>query len=115
MYFTNRNTTKREQTPSGNALWRLLPEEIGVPNFELRYFEVPPGGHTSYGQHPWEHEVFIIAGAGLIKGRTLDGQSVERAVTVGDAVYIAPNEEHQFLNEGTIPLGFICVCPKGYE
>ena len=115
MYFTNAQKTEREQTASGNSIWRLLSEEIGVPNFELRYFEIPPGGHTSYGKHPWEHEVFVITGEGLVKGKTLDGEAIEEEVRPGDAIYIAPDEEHQFINDGEVPLGFICVCPKGYE
>jgi len=115
MHFANKQTTKQETTKSGNAIWRLLPEAIGVPSFELRYFEVPAGGHTSYGKHPWEHEVFVLEGQGTVKGRTLDGEAVAQAVGPGDAVFIAPNEEHQFVNDGDGALGFICVCPKGFE
>ena len=115
MHFANTRTTRKERTASGNAIWRLLPEDIGVPSFEMRYFEVPPGGATSYGKHPWEHEVFVITGGGLVTGKTLDGEPVERQVEAGDAIYIAPNEEHQFQNGGDSPFGFICVCPKGYE
>lgn len=115
MYFTNTAETESEKTPSGNSVWRLLSEKIGVPNFELRYFEIPPGGHTSRGGHPWEHEVYVVAGNGIVRGRTAEGQDIEREVEPGDAIYIAPDEDHQFLNEADIPFGFICVCPAGYE
>ena len=115
VYFTNRQETDRETTPSGNSIWRLLPERIGVPNFELRYFEVPPGGRTSYGKHPWEHEVFVVTGEGRVKGKGLADESISRLVRPGDAVYIAPDEEHQFINAAEEPLGFICVVPKGCE
>ena len=115
MNITNIKKTNEEKTKSGNSIWRLLSEEIGVPNFELRYFEIPVRGQTSYGKHPWEHEVYIIKGRGVVKGKTLNGKSYKKKVQVEDAIYIACNEEHQFLNNGDKPFGFICVCPKGYE
>ena len=115
MYFTNRQETDCETTPSGNSIWRLLPARIGVPNFELRYFEVPPGGRTSYGKHPWEHEVFVLTGEGRVKGKGVADESINRLVRPGEAVYIAPDEEHQFINAGEEPLGFICVVPNGCE
>lgn len=115
MYFTSTSKTPPQRTPSGNALWRLLPEEIGVPTSVLRYFEVAVGGHTSYGKHPWEHEVYVVRGKGLVRGKDLQGREVEQRVQPGDAVYIAPNEEHQFVNQGDMPFGFVCVVPKGCE
>ncbi|MCD6415105.1 MAG: cupin domain-containing protein [Planctomycetes bacterium] len=96
-------------------MWVLLPEQIGVPNFVLRYFQVPPHGASGYGKHPYEHEIFVVTGQGVLKGRTLDGQPVEQAIRPGDAAFIAPNEEHQFRNEGDEPLGMVCVVPKGCE
>ena len=110
MYITNVDKTPFNKTKSGNKIWWLLGKEIGVPNYEMRYFEIPPGNKTSPGSHPWEHEVFVIKGKGMVKG-----SNEEHTLTVGDAVYIAPNEYHQFINNGEEPFGFICVIPKGYE
>ena len=110
MYFTSIKKTKEEKTRSGVSVWWLLSEEIGVPNFELRYFEFGKGMHTSYGSHPWEHEVFVVRGQGVVKGKNL-----EKKVKVGDAIYIVSNEEHQFLNYQDEPLCFVCVIPKGAE
>lgn len=110
MYITSIKDTKEEKTRSGISVWWLLPKEIGVPNFELRYYEMKKGEKTSYGKHPWEHEVFVVKGEGVVRGRNL-----ERRVKAGNAVYIRPNEYHQFLNDGDRPFGFICVIPKGYE
>lgn len=115
MYVTSIDETEPVRTGHGNSLWVLLPEEAGVPNFVLRYFEVPAGGETGYGSHDYEHEVFIVRGEGILKGRDLEGQPVERPLRPGDAVFIAPNEEHQFCNESDEPVGFICVVPKGCE
>ena len=110
MYITNVKKTKEEKTRSGVSVWWLLSEEIGVPNFEMRYFEFKKGMHTSYGKHPWEHEVFVVKGEGVIKGKNF-----EQKIKAGDAIYIAPNEEHQFLNNNDEPFGLICIIPKGAE
>jgi len=115
MYTTSVDETEPVRTGHGNSMRALLTEEIGVPNFELRYFEVPAEGATGYGKHPYEHEVFVVRGEGLLKGRHLNRQPVERSLRPGDAVFIAPNEEHQFCNPSQEPLGFVCVVPKGCE
>lgn len=108
-------TTVREdimcKTKSGNKIYWMLTSEIGAPNFELRYIEVPPGGRTSYGHHPHEHEVFVVRGKGQLKGR-----EPEQGLTPGTAVFIPGDEEHQFINTSTTePLAFICIVPKGAE
>jgi len=115
MYITNKEKTKKEKTPGGNSVWWLLSKENGVPNFELRYFEIPVKGYTRYGKHYWEHEVFVVKGLGIVKGKDLKGKKFERKVKPGDAIFIAENEEHQFLNYGNQAFGFICVVPKGVE
>ncbi len=115
MFFTSIDDTEPVRTGHGNSLWVLLPEEVGVPNFVMRYFEVPAGGATGYGNHPYEHEVFVVHGEGVLKGKHLNGRPVERRLRPGDAVFIAPDEEHQFCNRTEEPVGFICVLPAGCE
>lgn len=110
MYITNINKTPFKKTSHRNKIWWLLGKEIGVPNYEMRYFEMPPGNKTTPGSHPWEHEVFVVKGKGIVKGN-----NEEYTLRIGDAIYIAPNEHHQFINNGETTFGFICVIPKGYE
>jgi len=110
MYVTNIKNTKELKTPSGKSIWWLLPKEIGTPNFEMRYFEVRKGIESKEEKHPFEHEVFVVKGEGIIKS-----EGTETKVKPGDAVFIAPNEPHQFLNLKESPLGFICVIPNGCE
>jgi quercetin dioxygenase-like cupin family protein len=74
------------QTKSGNKIYWMITSENGAPSFELRYIEIPPGGKSSKGHHPHEHEVFVP----------------------GD-------EEHQWINISSEPFGFVCVVPKGAE
>jgi quercetin dioxygenase-like cupin family protein len=73
--------------------------------FHLRYFEIAPGGFSSYERHRHEHAVVILRGRGEVQLG-----EVVHAVSFGDTVYVAPNEPHQFRNpSGTEPLGFLCV------
>ncbi|MCD6575248.1 cupin domain-containing protein [Candidatus Aerophobetes bacterium] len=73
-------------------------------------FEIEKGGKTSYDIHPYEHEVLILEGTGILKS-----DKREEKVKPYDAIYIAPDEPHQFVNDGDETLKIICVIPKGKE
>jgi len=88
----------------------LLPPECGVPNFEMRYFEIKKGGYCRKEQHPWEHVVFIVKGKGIVVT-----ESGERLVKAGDAVFVAPNDHHQFKSTDEEDFGFICSVMNGAE
>lgn len=99
------------KTPSGNKIYWLITSEMGAPNFEMRYIEIPPGGKTSDGVHPHEHEVFILKGEGIIKGNNF-----EEKLFSGRAIFVPGNERHQWINtKKDEPLSLICVVPKGAE
>jgi len=110
MYTANIKSTKEQKTPSGKSVWWLLSKEIGTPNFEMRYFEVKKGIKGKEEKHPFEHEVFVVKGEGVIKS----GET-ETKIKPGDAIFIAPNELHQFFNFRKDPVGFICIIPNGCE
>ena len=110
MFVTNIHRTQALKTPSGKSVWWLLSSEIGTPNFEMRYFEVEKGVEGKEESHPFEHEIFVIKGKGVIKS----GQHEVR-IEKGDAVYVAPNELHQFFSLEEENLGFICIIPNGCE
>ncbi|MBI4515370.1 MAG: cupin domain-containing protein [Deltaproteobacteria bacterium] len=82
----------------------LITEQEGAPTFALRLFTLAPGGHTPLHQHPWEHEVYVLAGSGSVHGA--EG---ERPLRVGDAVFIGPGELHQFRSQAGMQ--FICCIP----
>ena len=84
----------------------LVGEPDGAPSFSMRQFEVAPGGHTPQHTHAYEHEVFVLEGAGVVlqEGR-------EHPLRPGMVVYVAPGELHQFRNTGPGPLKFICLIP----
>ena len=85
----------------------LVGEQDGAPNFFMRRFELAPGGRTPRHSHSWEHEVYLLEGEG-----TVFGAGQERACRPGDVIYVAPNEEHQFMADAETPLVFLCMIPK---
>ncbi|RMD85700.1 MAG: cupin domain-containing protein [Calditrichaeota bacterium] len=82
----------------------IIGPEDGSQNFVIRYFEIAPGGKSSLDKHSHDHGIVVLRG----KGRVLLGREVHE-LSFGDAVYIAPFEEHQFENMGDEPFGFLCV------
>lgn len=85
----------------------LVDETQGAPNFAMRQFEVAPGGYTPKHSHPYEHEVFVLEGNGVV----VDGDT-EHALQPGDFVLVAPDDVHQFRNTGIAPLKFLCLVPN---
>lgn len=84
----------------------LVGKDAGAPNFFLRLFELEPGGHTPFHNHPWEHEVYVLAGRGQINTK---GES--RPLEKGSFGLVMPGEEHQFENTGDMPFTFLCIIP----
>lgn len=84
----------------------LVGKKDGAVNFVMRLFEVEPGGFTPFHNHNYEHEVFILAGAGVLVGET-----EQKAIAAGHFVYLSPNEMHQFKNTGASTLKFLCLIP----
>jgi len=84
----------------------LIGEGDGAPNFAMRHFEIEPGGHTPRHHHPYEHEVYVLEGNGLV----YEGDQ-ERTLRAGDVIYVAPDEVHQFRNTGEATMKFLCLVP----
>jgi len=73
-------------------------------SFDLRYFEIMPGGYSSLEKHVHEHVIIGVRGKGLcIKKR---GKIIVRP---HDIAYVGPMEEHQMRNTGRRPFGFFCI------
>jgi quercetin dioxygenase-like cupin family protein len=81
-----------------------------APNFSMRKFTVGTGGCSPYHTHPWEHEVYVLAGQGEVR---FAGGS--QAVTLGDFVFVPSNDEHQFVNTGDELFEFLCMVPLDGE
>ena len=92
-----------------NVRW-LISRAAGAPNFAMRLFEVEPNGYSPLHNHPWEHEVFILEGEGVV----FDGEK-ETHFNRNDVVFVPRDELHQFKNIGTGTLKFLCLIPHPKE
>lgn len=73
--------------------------------FHVRYFEIAPGGFSSLEHHMHEHVVVVLRGAGQVQLGEM-----QYDLATGDAVYVAPDDVHQFRNPSTTePFGFLCI------
>ena len=85
----------------------LLTKEMGAENFDMRLFEMAPGGYSSLHKHLWEHEVFVLEGEGIV----FDGHST-LPLQAGDVAYVQSNEQHQFKNNSEKTFKFLCIAPN---
>lgn len=84
----------------------LITREDGAPNFAMRIFEIEPGGNTPYHVHPYEHEVFVLQGKGMLKF-----EEKEYPFEEGYIIFVDPQKRHGFYNTGNSTLKFICLIP----
>lgn len=82
-------------------------EDEQALNFQTRYFEVEPGGYTSFEYHRHPHSVVVIRGSGTV---ILDNSLHD--LSLHDVVFIAPGTLHQFHADRGEPLGFLCVVDR---
>ncbi|HNH85220.1 MAG TPA: cupin domain-containing protein [Acidobacteriota bacterium] len=72
--------------------------------FEVRYFEIEPGGWSSLECHGHSHAVIGLRG----KGQILLGSEV-KSLGFLDLAYIGPNQIHRLANDSNETFGFICI------
>jgi len=73
-------------------------------SFQVRYFEIEPGGFSSLEKHTHEHVVIPIRGC----AKAIVGTQCYEVAFL-DTLYIAPEAAHQFVNDGREPFGFLCI------
>lgn len=100
-----RQVEGKEEVP-GVVMHIVAGPDEGAPNFAMRLFEIQPQSATPYHSHAWEHEVFVVSGRGAVRNI-----EAERQLNEGDAILVAPNEQHSFANTGDDVLRLICVVP----
>jgi quercetin dioxygenase-like cupin family protein len=105
-HYQNVEAKDAEEGASKLKVRWLITKDMGAPNFAMRLFEMEPKGYSPLHTHPWEHEVFILEGDGVVVG-----EDKERRFKAGDAIFVAPNELHQFRNNGAKILRFLCMVP----
>jgi quercetin dioxygenase-like cupin family protein len=72
--------------------------------FHFRYFEISPGGYSSFEQHRHEHVVICVRG----KGKVRTGRKTN-TLNFLDTLYISPDIPHQLSNPFPEPFGFFCI------
>lgn len=106
-YETIKSTDVTETGASDVKVRWLITKDLGAPNFAMRLFEVAKGGYSPLHTHPWEHEVFVLEGEGVV----FDGKKTTPFQPC-DVVYVPPGEWHQFKNTGKQTLKFLCLIPN---
>jgi quercetin dioxygenase-like cupin family protein len=96
-----------EKDASGVAVRWVIAEKDGAPNFSMRVIEVDANGYTPFHGHPWEHQVFILEGSGILVQK-----DEETPLSKGDVVFVPPGTHHQFRNTSEERLEFICIIPN---
>jgi S-methyl-1-thioxylulose 5-phosphate methylthiotransferase len=72
--------------------------------FEVRYFEIAPGGFSSLEKHAHVQVVVAVRG----RGRALIGRDVVDLAPL-DLVQTPPFAPHRWVNAGDEPFGFVCT------
>ena len=91
--------------PGVTVRW-VIDEKDGAPYFAMRVFDVAPGHATPFHPHWFEHEVFVLAGHGVL--RSEDG---ETPLEPGSVAFVPGDQVHQFINKGDDVFRFICLIP----
>jgi len=73
-------------------------------SFDLRYFQIEPGGFSSLEKHLHEHVIIAVRGQGILK--LADKQF---KLSPYDIAYVPPYQVHQIRNESDTPFGFFCI------
>ena len=112
MFLINEKDVEKRKLEKVDAkgVWGkyLITDKEGAKKFHMRIFIVEPGGNTSFDQHVYEHEVYVMKGLGKLI-TIKDDIKKEVIIKEGDAILIESNEIHQFFNIGAEPLVFLCI------
>jgi ribulose-bisphosphate carboxylase large chain len=76
-------------------------------DFDLRYFEIEPGGYTSLEKHLHTHVILVARGQGI-----LITDQMRADLKPMDVAYVRPLQVHQLRNESAQPFGFFCVVDR---
>lgn len=110
MFSRDYRETAEEVVDEGITIRWVIGEPEGAPNFAMRVVEFESGAVFDTHQHPYEHEIFVLEGEGVVQG-----PEGEVAMRPGVALYVPPDEPHGYRNPGDGSLRFICVIPHPEE
>ncbi len=96
-----------QDLPHANASRTELIGAAHQTNFELRYFELQPGGFTSHERHWHTHVIIGVRGTGQ-----LQIGSRQQVLSAHDIAYVPPNSAHQLRNDSDAVFGFYCLVDR---
>lgn len=86
----------------------LVGADHGAPSFDLRLFELEPGGRIPAHKHPdIEHEQYVLSGEMTVG---LDGEV--HTASEGDVLFIPAQTPHWYENQTDHPVRFLCTVPQ---
>ena len=96
---------KDEPGAARGMAWRGVSRHtLARGTFEVRYFELAPGGFSSLEKHAHMHAVVCVRG----RGRALLGSAVADLAPF-DLAETAAWVPHRWMNAGEEPFGFLCT------
>lgn len=107
--FSWKGVTVQKYKHDGND-WSAIARQVLIgasgesAGFHLRYFEIEPGGYSSFETHKHEHVVVGIRGKGRAR---LEKRNV--SINYLDILYIKPDAPHRLYNPYNEPFGFFCI------
>jgi quercetin dioxygenase-like cupin family protein len=85
-----------EKIAEGVKVRWVISEKDGANNFYMRIVEIEPGAQgLPLHDHPYEHEIYILEGQGVVVGE--DGEKPFRS---GDVIFIPSSEKHRLKPTG---------------
>jgi quercetin dioxygenase-like cupin family protein len=90
-YLEEKPEDMKEAGAHGIKLRWVIGEKDGAPNFFMRVVTFDKVASSPSHSHPWEHEVFVLSGKGVLE---VDGKEVQ--LKAGDVAYVPPNAHHCF-------------------
>jgi quercetin dioxygenase-like cupin family protein len=110
MKISRYSDSKPATEVEGVARRDLLTAEDGVPLVGMNIVEIATHASTPSHYHPYEHEIYIVSGKGIVVG-----EQGSTPISEGSVIFIPANETHCFVNMGTDTLRFISVEPLKKE
>jgi len=107
--FAWQGVKTEEYKPVGEDWSRMIRQTLigsygETARFHVRYFEIAPGGYSSFETHRHEHVVIGIRGKGVCTVKKKN-----YAIGFLDTLYIEPSAPHQLTNPFKKPFGFFCI------
>ncbi len=90
----------KEAGAYGIKLRTVIGEKDGANNFFMRVVTFDKSAASPSHSHPYEHEVFVLSGKGVL---AVDGKEVN--LKAGDVAYVPPNAHHCFKTQ--VPMEMI--------